>query len=472
MATKTKPVNKTGLNKAFEKARLAQGLWAQTSFGKRRELFLRYHDAVNANQKMLMDVLQLETGKSRNHAFEEITGSLAGIRYVANNLAKALKSHSAKAGIPFALKIKVDYSPVGAVGVVTPWNYPLALTMLDVIPALAAGNAVVQKADDKTIQTIVAARDLAERSGLPVGLWQVVHGDNEIIGNGLVDACDYLAFTGSTQTGKKVAQRAAVRLIGYSMELGGKNPAIVLPGAELEKTSERLLASFIGNSGQLCVATERAYVPRQELKGYVDVLTNKIESLKLGSSEVFDHDLGALVSAEQITRVSGFLERAKNSGSKVIGGSVDGRLIRPSLVTETDHRSEIASQEVFGPVLAIIPYDTVDQAIEMANDTDYGLNASVFGNISEAQKVARKLQAGTVNINEGYRASMASLDAPMGGMKQSGVARRNGIDGIRRFTEPRTIAINKGLVELPSRGSHYNRMAPLMGIISKVMKRF
>ena len=204
MATKTKSMNKTGLKKAFEKARLAQGPWAQTSFGKRRELFLRYHDAVNANQKMLMDVLQLETGKSRNHAFEEITGSLAGVRYVANNLAKALKSHSAKAGIPFALKIKVDYSPVGAVGVVTPWNYPLALTMLDVIPALAAGNAVVQKADDKTIQTIVAARDLAERSGLPVGLWQVVHGDNEIIGNGLVDACDYLAFTGSTQTGKRL----------------------------------------------------------------------------------------------------------------------------------------------------------------------------------------------------------------------------------------------------------------------------
>ncbi|MDR9362547.1 MAG: succinic semialdehyde dehydrogenase [Microbacteriaceae bacterium] len=472
MATKTKQMNSTDLEQAFQTARDAQKSWQERSFADRRELFLKYHDSVNENQEMLMNTLQSETGKSRNHAFEEITGSLAGIRYVANNLRKALKSHSAKPGIPLALKIKVDYSPVGVVGVVTPWNYPLALTMLDVIPALAAGNAVVQKADDKTVKTIIAAKDLAERNGLPKGLWQVVHGDNEVIGNGLIDHCDYFAFTGSTQTGKKVAQRAAARLIGYSMELGGKNPAIVLEKADLEKTSERLLASFIGNSGQLCVATERAYVPKQELQAYTELLGKKIESLKLGSSEVFDHDLGALISTEQITRVSGFLDRARKSGSRVIGGSIEGQIIQPSLVVETDHTSEIASQEVFGPVLALIPYDTVEQAIEMANDTEYGLNASVFGDVSKAEEVAKQIQAGTVNINEGYRASMASLDAPMGGMKQSGVGRRNGIHGIRRFTEPRTIAINRGFVELPSRGAQYNRMAPMMGMISKVMKRF
>lgn len=465
-------MNSTDLEQAFQTAREAQKSWQKRSFAYRRELFLKYHDSVNENQEMLMNTLQSETGKSRNHAFEEITGSLAGIRYVANNLRKALRSHSAKPGIPLALKIKVDYSPVGVVGVVTPWNYPLALTMLDVIPALAAGNAVVQKADDKTVKTIIAAKDLAERNGLPNGLWQVVHGDNEVIGNGLIDQCDYFAFTGSTQTGKKVAQRAAARLIGYSMELGGKNPAIVLEKANLEKTSERLLASFIGNSGQLCVATERAYVPKQELQAYTELLGKKIESLKLGSSEVFDHDLGALISTEQITRVSGFLDRARKSGSKVIGGMVYGQIIQPSLVVETDHTSEIASQEVFGPVLALIPYDTVEQAIEMANDTEYGLNASVFGDVSKAEEVAKKIQAGAVNINEGYRASMASLDAPMGGMKQSGVGRRNGIHGIRRFTEPRTIAINRGFVELPSRGAQYNRMAPMMGMISKIMKRF
>jgi NAD-dependent aldehyde dehydrogenases len=211
------------------------------------------------------------------------------------------------------------------------------------------------------------------------------------------------------------------------MELGGKNPAIVLPGANLEKTAERLLASFIGNSGQLCVATERAYVPTAEMKAYVDLLGNKIESLKLGSSGVFDHDLGALLSSDQISRVGGFLERARKGGSEVIGGVISGQTIQPSLVVGTDHKSEIATQEVFGPVLALIPYVDLDHAIEMANDTEYGLNASVFGDVGLATEVASKLQAGTVNINEGYRASMASLDAPMGGMKQSGVGRRNGI---------------------------------------------
>ena len=471
MATKTTAMTTAELDQAFQQARDAQLGWAQTSFNHRRGLFLKLHDSVNESQAMLMNTLQSETGKSRNHAFEEITGSLAGIRYVANNLKKALKPHSAKPGIPLALKVKVDYSPVGVVGVVTPWNYPLALTMLDVIPALAAGNAVVQKADDKTINTVIAARDLAENIGLPKGLWQVVHGDNDVIGNGLIDACDYFAFTGSTQTGKKVAQRAAARLIGYSMELGGKNPAIILEGANKEKTAERLLASFIGNSGQLCVATERAYIPKAELEQYTTLLGQKIESLKLGSSEVFDHDLGALISTEQIERVGGFLDRARDAGAKIIGGRIEGQIIQPSLVVQTDHKSEIASQEVFGPVLALIPYNSISEAIEMANDTEYGLNASVFGNVAEAEKVAMQLQAGTVNINEGYRASMASLDAPMGGMKQSGVGRRNGIHGIRRFTEPRTIAINKGFVELPSRGSQYNRMAPLMGVISKVMKR-
>jgi succinate-semialdehyde dehydrogenase/glutarate-semialdehyde dehydrogenase len=471
MATNIIGMTAAELDKAFEQARELQPAWSKTSFKQRRELFLRLHDSVNEKQSMLMNTLQAETGKSRNHAFEEITGSLAGIRYVANNLKKALKQHSAKPGIPLALSVKVDYPPVGVVGIVTPWNYPLALTMLDVIPALAAGNAVVQKADDKTVETIIAARDIAEKIGLPKGLWQVVYGDNEEIGNGLIDRCDYFAFTGSTQTGKKVAQRAASRLIGFSMELGGKNPAIVLQGADKEKTAERLLASFIGNSGQLCVATERAYIPKSELEEYTTLLGGKIESLKLGSSGVFDHDLGALISAEQVQRVGGFLERAKDAGAKIIGGRIEGQIMQPSLVVKTDHKSEIASQEVFGPVLALIPYATTEEAIQMANDTEYGLNASVFGNVAEAEKVALQLHAGTVNINEGYRASMASLDAPMGGMKQSGVGRRNGIHGIRRFTEPRTVAINKGFLELPSRGVQYNRMAPLMGVISKVMKR-
>ena len=463
--------NLKNLDQAFESAAEAQKLWRESGFSTRRSIFLNYHDSLNENQDSLMNTLQAETGKSRNHAFEEITGSLAGIRYVANNLKKALKPHSAKPGIPLALSVKVDYPAVGIVGVVTPWNYPLALTMLDVIPALAAGNAVVQKADDKTVKTIIEARDLAEQNGLPKGLWQVVHGDNEVIGNGLIDRCDYFAFTGSTATGRKVAQRAAARLIGFSMELGGKNPAIILKGADVEKTSERLLASVIGNSGQLCVATERAYVPKSEIAQYTEALTKKIESLKLGSSNVFDHDLGALVSAEQTSRVSGFLSRAKAGGASVIGGEIESNVIRPSVLVGAAHDSEIASQEVFGPVLALIPYENVDHAVEMANDTEYGLNASVFGNKSEAQKVAKRLLAGTVNINEGYRASMASLDAPMGGMKQSGVGRRNGIHGIRRFTEPRTIATNNGFVELPSRGAQYNKMAPLMGMIAKVMKR-
>ena len=223
-----------------------------------------------------MDLLQLETGKARAHAFEEVAGSLGSTRYFAKIAPKVLKKQITNSGVPFVTRSYVTYSPVGVVGVITPWNYPLALQMLDVLPALAAGNTVVQKADNQTALVSLYARKLAIEAGIPDSAWTIVVGDGATVGNAVTDSVDYVAFTGSTKTGKIVAERAAKRLIGYSLELGGKNPLIVLPGAKLGDAAEKVIAGAFGNSGQLCVSIERVYVPNNQKEAFEKELAARV----------------------------------------------------------------------------------------------------------------------------------------------------------------------------------------------------
>ncbi|MEL0316235.1 MAG: succinic semialdehyde dehydrogenase [Aquiluna sp.] len=461
----------------FDEGRSAQKLWAQTPPPERSKIAYRLVDAVIARQDELMDILQRETGKSRAHAFEEITGALAAISYYAKTSPKLLKRKKVRGGVPLLITAYTEPAPVGVVGIVTPWNYPLALTMMDVIPALLAGNSVVQKADNQTAKTVKLARDIAVAVGIPEKVWQVVHGDPTEVGNAVTDNADYMAFTGSTATGRLVAQRAASRLIGYSLELGGKNPMIVMPGADLAEAAEMAIASAFGNAGQLCVSIERLYVPAHALAAFEAVLKDKVESLTLGVSNDFDFDLGALSSQAQLERVSGFVERAKKEGARVVTGGqvrsdIGPNFYAPTVLSDIPHGAEILHKEVFGPVIALVPYSSLDEAVELANATEYGLNASVVGNPKEALKLASRLMAGSVNINEGYRASMATMAAPMGGMKQSGMNRRSGPGGLLRFTENRTIGVaNKLPIGLPSRAKEYRRMAPLMTKLARWMGR-
>jgi acyl-CoA reductase-like NAD-dependent aldehyde dehydrogenase len=302
----------------FQSAKEAQPAWAALGGKARARVASRLVDALIARQEELMDMLQRETGKSRSHAFEEITGALAAISYYAKVTPKLMRRQKVRGGVPLLITAYTEPAPVGAVGIVTPWNYPLALTMMDVIPALMAGNAVVQKADNQTAKTVELAREIAVSAGVPEEVWQVVHGEASEVGNALIDHCDYLAFTGSTATGKIVAQRAASRLIGYSLELGGKNPMIVLPGANVAEAAEMALASAFGNAGQLCVAIERLYVPNHAMAAFELELKKRVETLKVGSSSKFEFDLGALSSAAQLERVSGFVKRAIDEGARLV----------------------------------------------------------------------------------------------------------------------------------------------------------
>jgi acyl-CoA reductase-like NAD-dependent aldehyde dehydrogenase len=462
--------------KAVADARLAQPAWAKVSVKDRSKALFRLHDLMLKNQDNIMDLLQLETGKSRAHAFEEIAGSLGAARYNARIAPKTLKTQKTFSGVPLLTQSYVMYSPVGVVGVITPWNYPLALQMLDILPALVAGNSVVQKADNQTALVSLYARQLGIEAGIPESAWTIVVGDGSSVGNAITDSVDFVAFTGSTNTGRIVAERAAKRLIGFSLELGGKNPMIVLPGAKVGDAAEKAIAGAFGNSGQLCVSIERVYVPNNMKSAFEKELAQRVTSMTVGKSNDFAMDMGTLTGINQLNRVQDYVSDAVGKGAKVLAGAkalpeLGPYFYAPTVLTDITDEMRLARQEVFGPLIAVVGYDSIDQAVELANDTEFGLNASVVGPTKLAKEVAGKIMAGSVNVNEGFRASMASIDSPMGGMKQSGVGRRNGKYGILRFTEARTVGVSTGLLKFPSRARQYKLMAPLMNSLAKVMKK-
>ena len=461
---------------AIAKAREFAPSFAKVPVRDRAMILSRLHDIMLEHEEKLLDVLQLETGKSRAHAFEEFAGAAGAARYYARKSTKFLRPTPTTPGVPLLTKTWVEYQSLGVVGIITPWNYPMALTMLDVLPALAAGNTVVQKADNQTALTALFCRLLAIEAGLPEEAWTIVAGDGAEVGNAITDNADYVAFTGSTATGRKVAERAAARLIGFSLELGGKNPMIVLPSAKLEHAAELAIAGGYGSAGQLCVSIERVYVENSRKTEFLQILGDKVNSLVVGKSNDFSVDIGSLTSANQLARVSGFIDDAVRDGATVIAG---GKALpehgpyfyAPTVLTDVAHDSKAGCAEIFGPVLIVFGYDSVDEAVALANDTEYGLNASVIGAEREAIKVASRLNAGSVNVNEGFRASFASMDSPMGGMKHSGKGRRNGKAGLIRFTDQRTVGVAASWFKLPSRGRHYNKMAPIMRLLSKALNR-
>jgi acyl-CoA reductase-like NAD-dependent aldehyde dehydrogenase len=460
---------------AIDAARIAQHDWAKTPVAERSKLLLELHALMLEDETKLLDLLQLETAKSRAHAFEETAGAIAAASYYAKIAGKTLARRKTKPGVPVLTRTYVDQVPLGVIGIITPWNYPLALTMLDVLPALMAGNAVVQKADNQTALTVLFARHLAVEAGIPAELWTVVVGDGEAVGNAITDNVDYVAFTGSTATGRKVAERAAKRLIGCSLELGGKNPLIVLEGANVKRAAEIAIAGAFGSAGQLCVSIERVYVPNRMKDEFLAEIAKRTESLTVGRSNDFTMDIGSLTGYNQLQRVMGFVDDAVTTGATVVAGGkqlteTGPYFYSPTVITNVNQNARMYRQEVFGPVVDVEGYEDLDEAIRMANDTDYGLNASVVGPEREAMRVAEKLNAGSVNINEGFRASFASMESPMGGFKSSGQGRRNGPGGLLRFTEAKAIGVARGFMKLPSRAKDYNRMAPMMRIMLKRLK--
>jgi len=461
---------------AVAAARVAQHAWLAAGPAHRRAVLLRAHDLLLERSEELMTVLQTETGKTRGQAFEEVFSGASVTRYYAVSAHSVLATKRRRAGIPFVMRTRVGYSPKGVVGVITPWNYPLSLSLMDVIPALAAGNAVVQKADNQGALTILASRRAFVEAGVPAALWAVVTGDGAEIGDAVVDTTDYVCFTGSTPTGTAVGVRAAARLIGASLELGGKNPMIVLDDVAPAEAAASAAYACFSSMGQLCVSIERIYVLRHVADSFTRAFVERVAQLKQGAAFDYSTDVGSLTNAAQLERVQKHVDDAVAKGAMLLtGGKARPDLgpffFEPTVLADVTDDMLCAAGETFGPVVAIHVVQSEDEAIAAANASEFGLNASVFGSsLPRARRVADRLDCGSVNINEGYRATFGSIDAPMGGMKHSGTGRRNGPEGLLRFVEARTVSESTGRITLPRTGAEFAAVAGLLVSVLVVLK--
>lgn len=460
------------VERAVEYARVGVGQ------GNRAAILLRLHDLVQDNEELILDLIQAENGKSRAHAYDELMDLYNCARFYAVNIRKAFGTERHPGALPVLTKTRTQHYPLGVVGLISPWNYPLSLGVGDVLAALSAGNAVVHKPDSQTTLTAILLRRLAIEAGLPEAAWQLVPGRGAEVGDALIPLVDGLSFTGSTQAGKSIAAQAAGRLIPTMLELGGKNPMLVLDDAPLKPTAQGAVRTAFSSSGQLCMSAERAYVHESIVEGFLKELTMALDQQVLGAAFSDAATIGSLTSQRQLDTVVAHVEDAVSKGATVVyGGKARPDLgpffYEPTVLTGVTPEMDLYAAETFGPVLAVYPVHSDAEAIQRANDTNYGLSASVWsGNSRRAWKVASQLEAGMVNINEGFAAAYGSIAAPGGGVKDSGLNHRHGITGMRLWANERTVAEQRLHPLAPSEYISPERFRALVSTGMQLMKTF
>lgn len=466
------------VKRAVATARTAQVEWALRSVRERAEVLSRFHDLLLDNADRVMDVIQAEAGKARVPAFEEVFDTVAVTRYYLNVGPSLLKRRRRAVSLPGFTTAFEYRHPVGVVANICPWNFPFTLAISDIVPALLAGNAVVLKPDEKTPFSALLGVALLREAGLPRDLAQVLPGPGEEIGPQLIDSVDYVTFTGSTEVGRRVAERAGARLIGASMELGGKNAAIVLSDADFDTTVPGVSRAVFANGGQLCIAAERIYVHSSVYDRFVSAFGEHTKQLVMTRRFDYSSDLSSMIDRAHVENVHEHVKDAVASGATLVtGGSprpeVGPLFYEPTVLTDVDESMMLCRVETFGPVVSIYPFDEVEEAVSMANDSEYGLNFSVWtSDTSRGVELASRLQAGTVGVNDGYAATWSSYDAPMGGMKSSGLGRRHGREGILKFTEAQTVAVQRLVPAFaPPFGLSYERYQRLLTPLLRILKR-
>ncbi|MEU9150786.1 succinic semialdehyde dehydrogenase [Streptomyces sp. NPDC048417] len=462
--------------KAFDAARAAQAVWAKVPVRQRAAVLLRFHDLVLARQAEVLDLIQLETGKARLHAHEEVQAVAVAARHYGRKAPSYLRPKRHAGAMPTLTKVTELRHPRGVVGQIAPWNYPLELSVGDALPAFVAGNAVVMKPDTETCLTALWARDILIEAGLPADVFQVVLGEGPVVGPEVVRHADYVSFTGSTRTGREVAQGAAARLVGVSLELGGKNAMLVLADADIEKAAAGAVRACFSSAGQLCISIERLYVHESIADAFVERFAARTKAMRLGRSLAYGADMGSLVGERQLETVTRHVAEAVEKGATVVAGGtarpdIGPYFYEPTILDGVEDAMAVCTEETFGPVVSLYRFKTEEEAIEHANATPYGLNSSVWTkNGGHGREVAARLRTGTVNVNEGYAPAYGSVQSPMGGMKDSGLGRRHGSEGILKYTEAQTVAQQRLLPMAPSLGMDDAKYAQFMSTSLRVMK--
>lgn len=439
---------------AVERGRKAQTAWRAVSFKERAQILYRLRDLLLDEGDKLADILTSETGRPRAEVYgNELFYLCDAIGMWAKNSAAYLKTENLRPSFPLlkAKKVLSVYQPRGVIGIISPWNFPLTLTLGEAIPALMAGNAVVIKPSELTPLSALFGAEIAAKAGFPQNLLQVVVGYGAAA-EALIDHADMIAFTGSVETGKRVMRRAAERLVPVSLELGGKDPMIVLKDADLDRAAGACVWGALMNCGQTCTSIERVYVEAPVYASFVDKIVARVRAIRQGPSEN-DVEVGCLTSEAQLQKIEMQVNEALAKGAKALTGGrrnpgLPGYYYEPTVLVDADHTMQILTEETFGPVIPIVKVKDADDALRMANDSRYGLSGCVFSRDKPlAQRLAEEMENGSISINDSL-VSFIVTDAPMGGRKDSGFGYRHGAAGIRKFCQQKTIVIDRfGLKE-------------------------
>lgn len=453
------------------RGRIAQPAWEAHGFEGRARVLRRAQKWVMDNSDRIVRTIVSETGKT----YEDAT--LAEIGYAGNafgfwakNAPEYLADERVKSSqlLVKGKRIMLRYRPLGLVGVIGPWNYPLVNSVGDCIPALAAGNSVVLKPSEVTPLTSLLIAEGLRECGLPEDVFGVATGRGQT-GAALIENVDMIMFTGSTATGRKVAEAAARRLIPASLELGGKDPMIVLSDADLERAANFATYYAMQNAGQTCISIERAYVEAPVYDEFVAKVSEKVRALRVGRPDGFGSvEVGAITFPPQLQKIEDHVADAVDKGARVLvgghavqtggagagagsgaangtgagdGAHAHGRFFEPTVLVDVDHTMKCMTEETFGPTLPIMRVTDAEEAVRLANDSPYGLGASVFSrDTARAEELARRLDVGAANVNDAM-INYTVLELPMGGAKASGLGSRHGAGGIRKYCSQQAVVV-------------------------------
>jgi succinate-semialdehyde dehydrogenase/glutarate-semialdehyde dehydrogenase len=433
---------------AVERARKAQHDWASRSLAERAEVLWRWVDVFVARQDEIVDLVVRETGKPRNEAIAmEVMAPCMQISHYAKRGAGYLRAEKRRPTglMRFTKKLTLVYQPLGVVGLITPWNGPIALAANPLAQALMAGNAVVHKPSEVTPFSAVLLKELTDAAGFPEDLYQVIQGDGET-GAALIESgVDKVSFTGSVATGRKVGEACGRNLIPVTLELGGKDAMIVCRDADLDRAADGAVRGSFFNTGHYCCGTERVYVPESIYEAFVDKVVAQTQTLK--QSDRGEGDVGAVFWDKQMDIIESHMADAKAKGARVLVGgernrSLSGYFFPPTVVVDVDHGMDLMRHETFGPIVAIQKVRDEEEALELANDSDYGLSGNLWTrDLAKGEALAERLQTGSVSVND-ISVTYGIPEAPFGGLKASGVGQVNGAVGIRGFCHLHPIIVD------------------------------
>jgi acyl-CoA reductase-like NAD-dependent aldehyde dehydrogenase len=439
---------------AVERARIIQPYWEERGALGRARFVRLWAEELWRSRASVIHTIRQETGKNETGALLELIVLDIVADYYAARAPRLLRPQKRRALFPFAQYARVYYKPYGAAGFITPWNYPYLNALIDAVPALIAGNTAVVKPSEFTPFAALHAVDLAYRVGIPRDVLQVVTGDDST-GAALVDQVDYISVTGSTDTGRKVAQRAGQRLIPYSLELGGKDPLIVLDDVDLDIVATAVLQGALENAGQVCISTERVYVLDAVYDRLVERLTHYAQQLVIGAGDGLGVHVGSMTNERELKRCEDHIADAVAKGARLLYGGqrrpdLGPLFLEPTILVDVDHTMAVMYEETFGPLVPVMRVSSAEEAIRLVNDCAYGLSSAIFTrDLKLGERLAQRIHAGDTSINR-TQFVIGTPSLPMGGRKESGIGRRGGPEGLMRFVTPHAVLVDRMWASKPT----------------------